>query len=323
MARTSKLRTRHAGAWRSRARHFRVGNSYKLRLERVFANVTGMFAKSLFLASLLCLVTLDAANAPSGEALKGIAAQYLARQPIPLQEKGFSMEEALRTQDALVHLLTPKLGPVAGYKVGLITKPNQERMGANGPVHGALLKKMLWPNNSKISAHYGNRPASELDMGVYVKDAGINNVTTAEEAAQHLSTLVCFIELVDTITLTNQTMDAALLTALNVGARGGIIGEKRKMTPELAAALPNLKMTMLDENGKVIAEVPKLNLQPLANIPWLVAELKKEGKSLKKGDFLSLGSPAATQPVMAGQTLRLRYENIPGGPLTAAVTFTP
>jgi 2-keto-4-pentenoate hydratase len=158
-------------------------------------------------------------------------------------------------------------------------------------------------------------------MGVWVKDAGINDAKTMDEALAHVAYLVTFIELVDTITATNQPMDAALLTALNVGARSGVIGSRVKMTPTLAKALPEMRMYLTDETGKVTADVPKLNLQPLANLPWLIAELKKAGTPLKTGDFISVGSPAPIQPVTAGKKFTLHYEIANVRPMTVSVKF--
>jgi 2-keto-4-pentenoate hydratase len=117
-------------------------------------------------------------------------------------------------------------------------------------------------------------------------------------------------------------MDAALLTALNVGARAGVWGGRIKLKPEIAKAIPEMRMWLTDEDGKVVYDIPKLNLQPLDNIPWLIAELKKSGKRLKQGDFISVGSPAPIQPVIAGKTMTLHYD-IPGArAMHTTVTFT-
>jgi 2-keto-4-pentenoate hydratase len=265
-----------------------------------------------------------AANAASlsPETLQIVADRYLAKEPAPILEKGFSMEEALRTQAAFVELLKPKLGQVAGYKIGLITKTGQERFSASGPVHGVFLKKMLPYEPAEISAKFGVKPGLELDMGVIVNDDDIAEATTLEEAISHLSYLTTFIELVDTITQTNQVTDAPLLVALNVGARSGVIGSRVRMSPRVVKALPEMRMYLTDETGKVIADVPKLGLQPLDNLPWLIADLKKAGTPLKRGDFISVGSPAPIQPVKAGKKITLHYEIPSVNPLTVSVKFT-
>jgi len=275
----------------------------------------------LLLLFAAALAPVFAAEAPSPEILKAAVQSYLSRTPIAVVEKGFSIEDGYKAQAYFTKLLAEKMGEPGGYKIGLITKPNQERMGADGPVRGVLFKSMLLPNGATVSPKFGVRPAVELDMGVYVKDAGINEAKSLNELISHLSDLVCFIELVDTYTATNQPMDAAVLVSFNVGARGGIIGEKIQMTATIAAALPNMKLSLQEQDGKILAEVPKLDLQPLANIPMLIAGLKREGKSLKSGDFISLGSPASPQPVPPGKTVHLKYQNLPAGTLNAKVTF--
>lgn len=275
------------------------------------------------LVLLAAIAPIFAVEPPSPEKLKAAAADYFAKRPVAGIEKGFSIEDGYKAQAYFVKQLSEKMGEPVGYKIGLITKPNQERMGADGPVRGVLLKEMLLPNGAKVSPHYGLKPAVELDMGVYVKDSGINNAQTLDEIVSHLSHLVCFIELVDTIAATNQPMDGAVLVSLNVGARAGIIGEKVPITPAIAKALPSMKLVLQDSDGKVIADVPTLDLQPLANIPMLAISLKKEAKSLKPGDFISLGSPAAPQSIPPGKVVRLRYEGLPSGPLTAKVEFLP
>jgi 2-keto-4-pentenoate hydratase len=267
------------------------------------------------------LVAIAHGAAPTADTLRVVADRYSAKQPAPLLEKGFSMDEALRAQAAFVDLLKPTLGVVAGYKIGLITKTGQDRFGASGPVHGVLLKKMLHYDGAEISANYGVKPGLELDMGVIVKDDAINEAKTMEEAIEHLSYLTTFIELVDTITATNQPMDAPLLVALNVGARSGVIGSRVRMSPAIAKALPEMRMYLTDQTGEVIADVPKLNLQPLDNLPWLIADLKKAGTPLKAGDFISVGSPAQIQPVTAGKKITLHYEIKGVSPLTVSVKF--
>lgn len=303
----------------TRTTKLQLGDPNQLRFRVVFATLASMKPFRFF--ALFATAMFAHAAAPSPEMIHTIADRYLAKQPVPILENGFTMDEGLRAQKAFVELLKPKLGDVAGYKIGLITKQGQERFGATGPVYGTLLKKMLHYDGAEISAHFGVKPGLELDMVVIVKDGEINAAKTMDEAIEHLSFLTTFIELVDTITATNQTMDAPLLVALNVGARSGVIGSRVRMSPVVAKALPEMRMYLTDETGKVVADVPKLDLQPLANLPWLIAELKKAGAPLKAGDFISVGSPAPIQPVAAGKKITLHYDIKGVSPLTVTINF--
>jgi|SRR5688572_3565206 len=267
----------------------------------------------------LFIALISQAGPLSDEMIRRIADGYLAGTRLPPLDPEVSMPEALRVQAKLVDLLKSRLGPVAGYKIGLITQEAQARNNTDAPVRGVLLQAMLFSDNAELAASSGAQLTLEVDMGVFVKDEGVNDATTLAEVVTHLSDLVCFIELTDSFAAPRQPMNAALLTALNVYARAGIIGQRRPLTPALVDAIPRMRMVLLDDAGTVIFDVPSLNVQPLANIAWLVAELKKAGTPLKEGDFISLGSPAPMQPVVAGRRVTLRYEGLPGGPMTSTV----
>jgi len=265
------------------------------------------------------MALISQAGSNSDELIHTIADGYKAAKPLPPLDPAIRMPEALRVQAKLVDLLKPRLGPVVGYKIGLITKEAQARNKTAAPVRGVLLKAMLFSDNAELAASYGAQLSLEVDMGVVVKDEGVNDATTLAELIPHLSDLVCFIELTDSFTAPRQPMNAALLTAVNVYARAGIIGQRRPLTRALVDAIPRMRILLLDDARRVLFDVPRLDMQPLTNIAWLVAELKKAGTPLKEGDFISLGSPAPMQPVVAGRRVTLRYEGLPGGPMTATV----
>jgi 2-keto-4-pentenoate hydratase len=119
------------------------------------------------------------------------------------------------------------------------------------------------------------------------------------------------------------------LVAVNAGARLGVVGTSLPMTPELAAALPRLTVNMSTLGKKRWdSEGSRLMGHPLQPLVWLVAAMKAEGRSLKAGDVVSLGSfgPPLT-PEMPGQDMLVTYTDetgadLPGGPLSVRVRFT-
>ena len=54
---------------------------------------------------------------------------------------------------------------------------------------------------------------------------------------------------------------------------------------------------------------------------WLIKDLSETGEKLEAGDLLSLGTFSAPKPPPAGQTVTVRYEGLPGGPIKASVKF--
>ena len=106
-------------------------------------------------------------------------------------------------------------------------------------------------------------------------------------------------------------LDAPALLAINVGARAGILGKPIPVsdTDEWENRLKNLQIKILDENGKVLTSGNGSNLlgNPLNVVLWIKNSLQAEGKELKKGDLLSLGSITSFIPITSNSTIRAQY----------------
>ncbi|MCI0746225.1 MAG: hypothetical protein L0Y58_12545 [Verrucomicrobia subdivision 3 bacterium] len=253
-----------------------------------------------------------------------LAADYLAKRATSALPPDIDMAEALNVQDKLVSKLTTQMGGVAGYKVGLVTREAQERAGVNHPIRGVLLSQMLLSNNAEVGIDYGVKPLVEADLIVVVRDRAINRATTLMEVAINLKEIVAFMELPDSYIATNQRVTGAVLTAANVGARLGVLGERTPVqaTEEFINSLAAMRITLSDGTGKELGRATGdvILRNPLNAVIWLVAELQKTGKKLNPGDYLSLGSIKAVTP-LPGQTYTAKYEGLPGGPISVSVKF--
>ena len=277
------------------------------------------------LALLVVLTTTFAADKPDQRNLQALADSYLAKRFGEPPPTGLSYETGLATQQDYVEILSGAFGKRAGYKVGLVTPAGQQRYRISHPVRGVLFEKMLLPNNTRVPVQYGARPIVEPDLLVRVKDDGLNQAKTIAEAARHLSEIICFIELADGLFATNAPMDGGALTAANVGARAGVLGETRKIepSPEFIKAFEGMSLVFQDKSGKEISRAAANGVMghPLNAVLWLVTDLKRTGEKLKAGDLISLGSPSPQVTPRAGDKFTLVYEGLPGGPLKASVAF--
>ena len=282
-------------------------------------------ASSVFLIALLLLRASVSAQAPSADAIKQFAEDYFAKRPSQAIHAGFDLGEARRAQNEFIELLKPKLGSRVGFKVGLTSKAVQESVGATSPVRGVLLRDMMLKDGAKVSASFGVRPIWEPDLIVVVKDAAINDAKTTLDVARHLTEIVAFIELPDRMTAETEKVDGNLLTAIDVAARLGVLGSRAKIEPtsEFLAALERMTVTATDQNGVVLATArgDALLGHPLNPVLWLIKDLAATGERLRPGDLLSLGSFARPQPPSSGQTVTVRYEGLPRGPLQVSVRF--
>jgi 2-keto-4-pentenoate hydratase len=270
-----------------------------------------------------CLVAYAAA--PSPDAIKQLVEDYFAKRPSQSIQAGLSLDEARRAQREFVASLTPKLGRRVGFKVGLTSKAVQESVGASAPVRGVLLADMLLPNGAEVSAKFGARPIWEPDLIVTVKDAAISEAKTPLEVARHLDELVGFIELPDRMMAESLKVDGSLITAINTSARLGVLGERRKIeaTAGFVTALEKMTVAVTDQAGVELATAKGDALlgHPLNPVLWLIKDLAATGEKLKAGDIISLGSFARPQTPQAGQTVNVRYDGLPGGPLKVSVRF--
>jgi 2-keto-4-pentenoate hydratase len=266
------------------------------------------------------------AEPPPADSIKHLADDYFARRPTQSVHAGMDLAEARQAQKQFVSVLTPRLGRRVGFKVGLTSKAVQESVGATAPVRGVLLRDMMLKEGAKVSAKFGARPIWEPDLIVVVKDAGINKATTPLDVARHLSEIVAFIELPDRIIAETEKVDGNLITAMNAGARLGVLGQRAKMeaTPEFITALQNMTVTATDQNGAVLANAKGDALlgHPLNPVLWLIQDLAATGEKLSAGDLISLGSFAKPQPPQPGQSVTVRYDGLPKGSLKVSVKFT-
>lgn len=267
--------------------------------------------------------TLGAAPV-SSTSVDQLVEDYFALRPSQAFPAGLTPLEALGVQNQFVARISARLGKRVGYKVGLITREAQAKYGVTAPVRGVLLSKMLLSNGVDIPARFGAKPICEADLMVVVKDRGINKAKTQLEVAEHLQQVTAFIELPDAFLADTRTIDGSLLTAANVGARYGVIGESVAVVASagFVTSMEDMTVTMMDQNGAVLARQSGRTIldNPLNAVLWLKEELARSGEKLHAGDVLSLGSFKAITPE-PGQTITVRYDGLPGGPIKVSVRF--
>ena len=224
-----------------------------------------------------------------------------------------TLEKAYRIQDAFVERLSVPLGPVVGYKVGLTSKPVQKKFGIDHPLRGQLLKRMFLKNGATVPARFGARPLAEADLLVRVKDFGINRAKTIGEVWEHLDAVIPFIELPDLLVRKGDPLTAPVITAINVGARLGVMGAAIPTERLAAGDLAAMTVHVYQDDEEVMAVPGKAILgHPMNAVLWLIQDLKADGKMLKPGDLVSLGSLGRPLPPKPGTELRVVYEGLFG-----------
>ncbi len=238
-----------------------------------------------------------------------LALFWLGKTPAPAPEVR-TLAEALDFQAAFVEQLIPLAGEPVGYKVGLTSRPVQKKFGVDHPLRGVLLRRMLLDGDAVVPAKFGAVPIAEADLMVRVRDAGINGARNPQEVLEHLDAVIPFIELPDLMLKKGEPLTAATITAINVGARLGVLGRPIPVeaTPEFARALAEMQV-YVSVDGALVMKVPGKAIlgHPLNAVIWLAKDLARNGGALRAGDLISLGSLGRPLRPRAGQTLWVAY----------------
>lgn len=273
-----------------------------------------------FLVLSLCQVAFAA-----GEGAK-LADHYLKKAPAPAPDPLPTLDQAMMIQGAYVQAIKPVFGKVVGYKAGLTNPSVQKVFGVSAPVRGTLLEKMILKSGATIEAAFGARPLYEGDLILRVGSEAINVAATPMEALKAIDAAIPFIELPDLVYAKNVKINGALLAAVNVAARYGVVGEPIPVqgTPEWMERLKTFKCQIYDQKGTLLVEAPGSSLleHPINVVIWLRDSLRADGIALKKGDLLSLGTITKLTPAAPNTTVTARYVGLdPKGPAEVTVMF--
>jgi len=251
---------------------------------------------------------------------------FQKKSPVAEVDPQMTLEQAIKIQQKYVANLAKEQGELVGYKAGL-TNPNVQKVfGVTHPVRGTLLTKMMLKSDAEMPAAFGAVPMIEGDLCVRVGSTDINQAKTIEEALKSLDAVIPAIELPDMVFAKGVKFTGPAIAAINVGARYFIMGDPIPLsaTDEWKERLQNFSMSLKDETGAGLADGRGSAIlgHPLNVVLWIKDSLAAEGKKLKKGEILSLGSVTKMIPPKAGSTIKGRYIGLsPEGPVEITVTF--
>lgn len=275
--------------------------------------------------SLLLVLALGHQALAAGEGAK-LADSYLKKQPAPAPDPAPTLEQAMKIQAEFIAAITPAFGKVVGYKAGLTNPSVQKVFGVTAPVRGTLLERMILKSGTTIEAAFGARPLYEGDLILRVGSEAVNSAKTPMEALAGIDAAIPFIELPDLVYARDVKINGALLAAVNVAARYGIVGDPIPVqaSAEWMERLKTFKCQIYDEKGTMLIEAPGSSLldHPINVVLWIRDSLKADGIALKQGDLLSLGTITKLTPTAPNSAVKARYVGLdPKGPAEISVTF--
>jgi 2-keto-4-pentenoate hydratase len=292
-----------------------------MRLLDSFAAVTTVVLATLQISAHACM---------SDDQVASLHASYTAKTPA-VNPEGLNDDAGACSRGKLTALMEKQGAKLVGYKAGLTNPAVQKRFNTDKPVWGKLYENMLLKDGAQVEAAFGARPLFEADMLVRVKSEAINSAKTPMDVLQAIDQIIPFIELPDLVVQAPPRLNGAAISAINVGARLGVVGQAiavpsmRAERYQMLDALRDMQVTMQDVSssggganlgggkGSDILE------HPLNAVVWLAQALAKEGQSMKAGQLISLGSFSPLVPTKAGLAVTVNYAGLPGAkPVTVS-----
>ena len=256
-----------------------------------------------------------------------LAVSYASKTPGGALPFTLTLAQGRQVGETFRAEISKTLGAPVGYKVGLTNAAVQQRFGVSHPLWGVLFGKMLRQSGAVLSPDVGARPITEGDLLVRVGSDEINQARILQEVLAGLDAVIPFIEIADLFYGEDVAVNGGAIAAINVGARLGAIGEPIPIspTPEWENRLANMRLEIFDANGNLLESGNGTALlgHPLNVVLWLKDALKAEGKQLKKGDLISLGTITKPIPVQPNTTIRAKYIGLdPNGAVEIFVQFS-
>lgn len=280
--------------------------------------------KSIHAALALCSALLPLASAqaacPTDLEAAAMAAAIVARQTVPQPAGELSMADGQCGRDKVVRYLAQAYGETVGYKAGLTNPAVQKRFKYDAPLRGTLFKSMLAIDGAELPAAFGARPVFEADLLVEVANpAALADAQTPLAALRALRSYAPFIELPDLMVEAPPKLNGTALSAINVGARLGVVGQPMAVPRDAAArqrlldGLQGMTVRVSDASGVLSSGKGSDTLgHPLNAVVWLTGALRQQGLQLQPGQVVSLGSFSPLSPPKAGQKVTVQYEGLPG-----------
>lgn len=249
------------------------------------------------------------------------ARAYAQRQPFDNPPAAMQAADAVCTRAKYQRQLANLAGPLVGYKVGLSNLHVQKTFHVSEPVWGSYYQSMLLPaQQGTVDARYGSQSVFMANLLVRVSDAGINDAQTPEDVLSHIDQLIPFIELADMQVRKPSQLTAHHMTAINAGARLGIMGQPfavdadARSRKRLLRELQSMSVRVMGNKGRLLGSGAGRDVMghPLRSVVWLAAALRKEGLALQPGQWISLGAFSPMLRPRAGEKVTVAYVGLTG-----------
>ena len=268
---------------------------------------------SNFFSLMLITYNLSAHDCLSFKDAKEIYAGF-PNKPINNLSFNFTLEEAYCGQEKVNYLIKKEHDDPIGYKVGFTNKTMQEMFKISEPATGIIYKHMFLDNNSSINYDFGYRVMIEPDILVVIKSENIMTAKNDIEILENISSIHPYIEIISLRFKEETKLNANMIIASNMLATKMMMGKgvKIKANKQFLEKLADINTVFIKDKNTILQEAKTSNLMghPINVLKWLINDLNKKGKKLKKDDHVSLGSIGKLFPVKKNSSYEYQFNNL-------------
>lgn len=218
---------------------------------------------------------------------------------------------AYAAQEAMVEVFSAHgKGMVAGYKVGLTSKPMQALCGIDTPICGRILAHEVYSSNVELRrdqyVHLGVE--SELALRL-ARDVDSPPDGSEEDVLRVVDSLHAAFEIVDDRSADYARLSAAEIVAENGWNVGIVLGDG--VEPSTLEAIDRIHGRYF-ENGLQVGQGSTADVlgSPSNVLRWLARFLLERGSKLRAGDIVMTGSIVATRFPAAGTVCRFELNGL-------------
>ena len=228
--------------------------------------------------------------------------------PLSADRPDLTVADAYAIQSEFVRLLQGGTGRVAGYKLGLTSKPMQDLLGVDQPDFGPVLATMVVPAGQPVDRSRFIQPKIEAELALHLGRDLAGPGVTRDQAARAVSGVSVAVEIIDSriedwkIRLTDTVADLASAGAVVVSPAA----------VPLADVDPRLVGVVVHRNGELMATGAGAAAlgDPLEALAWLANTLAAYGERLEAGRFVMTGSLHAAFPFAAGDRITVATDRL-------------
>jgi 2-oxo-3-hexenedioate decarboxylase len=216
----------------------------------------------------------------------------------PLSDEAASLDAA--TAYAVQALARDQAGPLAGWKLGLTSRPKQAQVGVSEPVRGFLARGSALDLGAPLVTGELIQPRAEPEI-VFVMGADLSgSAVTAADVLAATSGVAAGIEILDS-RFQGYRFGMVDVIADNASAGRYVVGSP---VPPDGIDL-RLVGVVLEHNGEVAATASGAAAlgHPAAAVAWLARSLAAVGEGLRAGQIVLSGGLTAAVPLRPGDVV--------------------